>query len=183
MESLKQPEANRLNSKRSTGPRSVEGKAASSMNALKSGIDAQSHIIPGEDAVALEALTVEYLQRFLPTVPEERVFVDILIRDDWQLRRLNKVEAQLWQYRMEDLSHLDEDSPLGHVFHYEDKEFSRLQRRLDATERSYRNALLDLERLQSARRAAAEAIPDPPPPPQPVENKSAPPKIGFVVRR
>src|SRR5216684_2516147 len=115
MATLKQTEANRLNAQKSTGPRSVEGKAASSMNALKSGIDAQSHIIPGEDAADLESLTAEYLERFLPTVPEERVFVDILIRDDWQLRRLNKVEAQLWQYKMDNLSHLDEKSPLGHV--------------------------------------------------------------------
>ena len=41
--------ANRLNAQKSTGPTSPEGKAASSLNALKSGIDAWSHIIPGED--------------------------------------------------------------------------------------------------------------------------------------
>ena len=49
MASQKQTEANRLNAQKSTGPRSVEGKAASRMNALKSGIDARSNFIRGED--------------------------------------------------------------------------------------------------------------------------------------
>jgi len=51
MASQKQTEANRLNAQKSTGPRGApsgpEGKAASSMNALKSGIDAKSQIILG----------------------------------------------------------------------------------------------------------------------------------------
>ena len=51
MSSLRQIEANRLNSQKSTGPRSAEGKAAASMNALKSGIDAQSNIIRGENEI------------------------------------------------------------------------------------------------------------------------------------
>ena len=42
MASQKQLAANRLNAQKSTGPRSVEGKAHSSMNALKTGIDAAS---------------------------------------------------------------------------------------------------------------------------------------------
>jgi hypothetical protein len=49
--------ANRLNAQKSTGPTSPEGKATSSLNALKSGIDAWSHIIPGEDPAELETLT------------------------------------------------------------------------------------------------------------------------------
>jgi hypothetical protein len=43
-----QIKANRLNARKSTGPKSPEGKAASSLNALKSGIDAWSHIIPAK---------------------------------------------------------------------------------------------------------------------------------------
>jgi hypothetical protein len=57
MATLTQIEANRRNAQHSTGPRTAEGKAASSMNALKTGIDAQSSVIPGEDAAALVALT------------------------------------------------------------------------------------------------------------------------------
>ena len=41
----KQTEANRLNAQKSTGPRTAEGKARSSMNALQTGIDAKSLVI------------------------------------------------------------------------------------------------------------------------------------------
>ena len=44
--------ANRLNVQKSTGPRTPEGKAASSSNALKHGMDAASIVIPGEDPAA-----------------------------------------------------------------------------------------------------------------------------------
>jgi len=52
MPTQNQIQANRRNAQHSTGPRTAEGKAASSMNALKSGIDARSSVIPGEDAAA-----------------------------------------------------------------------------------------------------------------------------------
>ena len=55
------------------------------MNALKSGIDAQSEIIRGENSVDLETLAAEYHSRFQPATPEERWLVDVLIRSDWQL--------------------------------------------------------------------------------------------------
>jgi hypothetical protein len=74
MATIKQIEANRLNPQKSTGPRSAEGKAVTSMNALKSGIDAQSHIIRGEDHAQLQTLAAEYLERFRPATPEERSY-------------------------------------------------------------------------------------------------------------
>ena len=58
--------------------RQVEGKARSSMNALKTGIDAQSQTIPGEPISQLEALTDDYYQRFSPATPEQRMLVDTL---------------------------------------------------------------------------------------------------------
>ncbi len=183
MASLRQIEANRLNARKSTGPRSVEGKAASRMNALKSGIDAQSQIIRGEDLAALESLTAEYLERFQPVTPEERLYVDTLVRDDWQLRRLARVDAQVWEYGFEAAIRLDEDAPLGQVFNARSQVFTRLQRRIDATERSYQRALRELERLRAARAASEPAgspDPIPPPAPQPVAKPGSSPQIGFV---
>jgi hypothetical protein len=177
MSTIKQIEANRLNAKKSTGPRSAEGKAASSMNALKSGIDAQSHIIRGEDQALLDALTTEYLERFRPAAPEERFYVATLIRDDWQLRRLSKADAQIWEYEMDSAFSLNKDSPLGHAFSRGDRVFIRLQRRIDTAERSYQRALRELERLQAIRPSAA---PEPLPPLQPIEDVPFSPAIGFV---
>jgi hypothetical protein len=78
MASQKQLLANRLNAKKSTGPSSVEGKARSSMNALKTGIDARSQTIPSEPISQLEDLTDDYYKRFCPTTPEQRMLVDTL---------------------------------------------------------------------------------------------------------
>ena len=49
MATANQIAANRLNSQKSTGPRSDAGKDRSRMNALKTGVHAESHCILGED--------------------------------------------------------------------------------------------------------------------------------------
>jgi hypothetical protein len=170
MATIKQIEANRLNSQKSTGPRSVEGKLRSSQNALKSGIDAESLIILGEDRAALEALTQEYVERFHPTTPEQRHFVDILIRDDWQLRRLAKVDAQIWEYELAFPLKRDENAPHGRAYASGSTIFFRLQRRIDSLERSYQRALRELQRLQAMEEAAQ--VPDP-----------RPSRIGFVPQK
>src|ERR1700719_374172 len=157
MATIKQIEANRLNSQKSTGPRSVEGKARSSQNALKSGIDAESLIIHGEDRAALETLTQEYVERFHPTTPEQRHFVDILIRDDWQLRRLAKVDAQVWERELISPLKYDQNAPLGSAYACGSTTFSRLQRRMDCAERSYQRALRELQRLQAIKEKVAQA--------------------------
>jgi hypothetical protein len=176
MPTLKQIEANRCNAQKSTGPRTPEGKAVSKMNALKSGINAESLLIRMEEQADLEALIAEYYQRFQPATPEERCFVDILTRDEWQLRRLSAIEAELWEHQ---LTLLDDDEPYprGHAFQLADSTFARLQRRIDQTERSYKNALHELERLQQSR---GTAKPDTPPALRTIENNPVPPQIGVV---
>ena len=162
------------------------GKAASSQNALKTGIDAQSIVIHGEDPNDLEALTAEYPQRFHPRTPEQRHFVDCLIRDDWQLRRLAKADAQIWDRAMNRAFELDNDAPLGHAFEIDDKTFIRLQRRIDSTHRSYQRTLHELQRLQagqppdqSDRKGAAESS-DESTSVQPLDTTPGSSAIGFV---
>jgi hypothetical protein len=133
----------------STGPRSAEGKARSSMNALKSGIYSKSLTIPGEDPARLTALLEEYFQRYRPAVPEQRDLVDILVRSTWTLRRLAVAEAQVYSHEMDRANHLDQESPIGHAFCLSDRTLSRLQRMINSTQRNYRDALHELERLQS----------------------------------
>ena len=63
--------ANRANAHFSTGPRSVEGKAASSRNSLKLGLTAQSLIIPGEDPAEFDQFIAGHEQKFQPVGPVE----------------------------------------------------------------------------------------------------------------
>src|SRR6266478_560411 len=153
--------ANRLNAKKSTGPTSPEGKARSALNALKSGIDAWSHIIPGEDPAELEALTAAFLQHYRPVDPVQLSLVDTLISTEWIQRRLRRIEAQLWNYQVEcldknltraefiDIS-IQHNSPLGHSYQDALEPFTRIQRRIDSTNRMFLRTLKALQDLQAA---------------------------------
>ena len=197
MSTLRQIEANRLNAQKSSGPTSVAGKAASRFNALKTGIDAKSNVIPGEDASLLETLAAEYHERFRPSAPEQRFLVDSLVAAEWMSRRLRKIEAQLWQHEMAEgirLDRLNTKWPIGRLFSRNVSDLTRLQRRIDSTDRLYHRALEKLERLQAAP-ALAPAPPDGPSEPvspaagpilplsareEPPRNQPLRPDIGFV---
>jgi hypothetical protein len=49
MSSDKKIKANRLNSKKSTGPKSLAGKKRSSLNAIKHGLTCNKHVAIGEN--------------------------------------------------------------------------------------------------------------------------------------
>jgi hypothetical protein len=188
MPTQSQIEANRLNSQHSTGPRTPEGKAASSQNAFKSGLDAESQFVYGEDRADFAILRDEYFTRFQPHTPEERFHVDSLIRNEWTLRRLFRAEAHLWEYHVTHASRSD-GVPLGEGFNKASSVFMRLQRRLTLTERSYKEAFAELSSLQAARPAApaatpAEPQPDPPrpqPAPQSQQTNSPTPELGSFL--
>jgi hypothetical protein len=193
MATTQQTEANRQNAQKSTGPRSPEGKAVSRFNALKSGIDAESHVIPGEDSAKLETLVAEYRERFDTSAPECRMLVDTMIACEWQARRLIRAEASFWRYEASrtESSFASNDHPEGRVVFFGDKVFDRLQRRVNAVQRNWERALKQLKSLQDS---AAEAVqppetpappPDPPattpPDPAPPPSNQQPiPQIGFV---
>src|SRR4051812_28940705 len=116
MPSDKQVAANRRNAQKSTGPRSAEGKAASSRNALKTGIDAKAFLMGDENPEALHLLSTEYYERFCPVTPEERHFVDTLVRDEWLTRRLHQVESETWDYDRISNHYLDKVNPNGNTW-------------------------------------------------------------------
>ena len=186
--------ANRLNAQKSTGPTSPEGKARSALNALKSGIDAWSHIIPGEDPEELEALAAQFLLHYRPADPVQVSLVDTLISTEWIQRRLRRVEAQLWNYQVECLdknftreefldTSIQHRSPIGHAYQDAIDPFTRIQRRIDATNRMFLRTLEALQDLQAA--AASKPSSQTPDtmifePPSPEATQPLNPEIGFV---
>ena len=193
MSTLKQIEANRLNAQKSTGPTSAEGKAAVRFNALKSGIHAQSQVIPGEDPAVLALLIAEYYDRYQPATPEVRALVDTLITAEWLQRRFRTLEAQIWRYNLEGLYTPVKGLDMAQVWDPGCEDFNRLQRRIDAADRSYHRALAALQKIESRAPQPGERCepPDPPAPdPRPVTpdppdpqlppNQPPAPEIGFV---
>ena len=176
MATLKQIDANRQNARRSSGPRTPEGKAASRFNALKSGIDAQAEVIPSEDPAQLETLLAEYRERLDTSPPERRMLVDTLVTCDWLLRRLSRAESSLWFYlakRTDSESDMFPEVTEGRILYHGDKVFDRLQRRLNSTYRNYDRALKQLQDLGAATAPATEDA-------QPQSNQPPTPEIGFV---
>ena len=186
--------ANRLNAQKSTGPVTPEGKAKSALNALKSGIDAWSTIICGEDPAELETLTEQFLQHYRPADPVQLSLVDTLISTEWIQRRLRRIEGQLWNFRVDILDQnltraefvdptIQRNSPLGHAFHAALDPFTRIQRRIDATNRMFLRTLKALQDLQAA--AASQSANQTPAtafsePVSPMATQSLTPPIGFV---
>jgi hypothetical protein len=150
MSSQLQIDANRRNSRKSTGPRTVAGKTASSQNALGSGLYAQSQIIIGENQSDFEQLAADFQSRFHPGTPDQHALLDIAIHSEWILRRLRRAETGIWDYFIDDHDYGDGTTGLGRAFDCNDKTFARLQRRLDSLQRNFQRALKELARLQTA---------------------------------
>jgi hypothetical protein len=177
MATLNQIQANRRNAQHSTGPRTPEGKAASSMNALQSGVHGESSVIPGEDPAALAALTERLYRACRPQTEIESILVDNIVRAAWRLRRFDRIDAEILIHTIEDSSRYPSpNAPAGKAFHQTSATQSRLQRRINDTSRLQREAIQDLQRIQAQR----------PPPPAPqlaaqtTETESSFPTIGFV---
>jgi hypothetical protein len=176
MSTERQIEANRRNAARSTGPRSVEGKAASRMNALKSGIDAEATIIIGEDAGALAQLTESFYRDYQPATAMESALLDNIIRDTWLLTRFFRIDAEIVDYEIEEALYKKEVNQAGRAFIDSSNHQIRLQRRIDQSRKSQIQGFKEFQRLQ------AERLAQPPAPPLDVTAVPSISKeqIGFV---
>jgi len=140
--------ANRANARKSTGPRSAEGKSASRFNALKHGIDAASIVIPGEDPADYEALRDHYLHEYRPQSASESFHVDTMLRADWHKRRLENVEADLYRTVLAE----SPGNPLAAVLLAESpaaKLLVRVQRQIAAFERTWHRANTEFRRARA----------------------------------
>ena len=112
MATRRQLEANRANAKRSTGPRSADGKAQSSKNSLAHGLTAQDIVIADEDPEEFERLRAGLQADFEPTSTIELELVERLAGLLWRLRRIPVLEGALLDARREETSTGAEDFTL-----------------------------------------------------------------------
>jgi hypothetical protein len=87
--------ANRANAQKSTGPRSVEGKAIAARNATRHGILSCRLILPGESIEDLEALHAALVDEFDPVGTLEMELIEELTQTLWRLRRSRTFEPAL----------------------------------------------------------------------------------------
>ncbi len=85
-----QIEANRANAQKSTGPRTPEGKAIVSRNALTHGLLARAGVLPGEDEHEFAAHRQELLQQLRPGAPLEEDLAERIVDLSWRLQRAGR---------------------------------------------------------------------------------------------
>jgi hypothetical protein len=90
--SEKKRQANRENARKSTGPKSRDGKAKVALNALKHGLRSEMVVLPGEDPGAFDAMVADWMSDWQPPTDARRVLVELAVAHAWRLRRCLKVE-------------------------------------------------------------------------------------------
>ena len=93
MRTEKQIRASRENAKKSTGPRTTEGKARASKNALKHGLMAQDAVIPGEDPAEFDRHLTKLEDTYLPRNYVEKELVRQIGDTMWRIKRLSRIET------------------------------------------------------------------------------------------
>jgi hypothetical protein len=134
MVSEKRIEANRRNAQKSSGPRSIDGRARSSMNALRHGITGQVSIMTVEDRGAHDKFVQELIAGLQPEGAVELQFASVIAEDFWRLQRIRAVENDMLALgNFSDAAAIDVDHPEIHAsltraqtFLDQSKDFERL---------------------------------------------------------
>src|SRR5262245_22802910 len=122
MSTLKQIEANRLNTLKSTGPKTSQGKERSRCNAIRHGLTAETVIVGLEDAHDYLAFEATVIADYDAQSAVERELVLRLASILWRLRRATGIETSLFSITIkksgqsEALTQTSADLSLSHLF-------------------------------------------------------------------
>jgi hypothetical protein len=95
MSTKAQIHANQKNSRKSTGPRTAEGKAVVSKNAVKYGLFAKEVIIFGEDPADYDALHDAILAELAPSGVMEILLAERVVSLTWRLHRAERLMSEV----------------------------------------------------------------------------------------
>ena len=86
----------RINGAKSQGPKSAEGRAISSLNAVKHGFTSHSTILLAcEDHDEFATMLKDYMAAYRPTDAIEKRMVEEMLSAEWRIRRLKSIETAL----------------------------------------------------------------------------------------
>jgi len=160
--------ANCANAQFSTGPKTAEGKAKSSLNAVKTGLTGRTVVFPTDDTAAYQQHIDRIFLDFAPTPGRESALVQCIADTEWRLLRIAPLEASLYALGRRDLAHTVSDEPdpinrdallMGKIFMIYRKDLSNLalqerrlrnQRKTDSAELQ----ALQKERLEKEKEAS-----------------------------
>ena len=160
MPSPEQYAANRLNAEKSQGPISPEGRARSSINALRHGLTARVVVLPSEDMAAYHAFSKEIVDSLDAQTPVERQFAQTVADNQWRINRIRSIEdGMLGMGHYEEAGDFDASHPEIHfaftaakAFRADSKASVNLSIYEQRLHRSMKEALGQLKALQTERR-------------------------------
>ena len=184
MTSRKKIRANRRNAKKSTGPKTPEGKDKVRCNAFQHGLYSSTLVLDCEDKDLYNELYLGFHSRFRPVDLVELELVDRLVATVWRLRRITAIEAGMLNLAQSRAAgEICFDYPrsakedLGFAFHpkggNEKPNLTEISLQRGRIERAYYRALTELKCLQQERPAGSPAEPLPvtlPFPPRPPDD-------------
>jgi hypothetical protein len=141
---------NRANAQHSTGPKTPEGKAASSQNSARHHLTSKQVVIPGEDPAAFDAHRADLIASLKPANAIESELVEELAANSWRLKRAHRIETAVLAEIAAGSS--DPDAAIAKSFLERPKELDRLVRYMTSIERAYWRVFNKLEAIQRARR-------------------------------
>ena len=94
--------ANRLNSKKSTGPKSEAGKRRSSLNSIKHGLYGEKIAIIGENIDEINDITERLVKELKPIGINQEIIVSKMVDLAIRLRRIPLLEAGILNQEMQE---------------------------------------------------------------------------------
>ena len=162
-----QIEANRRNSKNSTGPQTAAGKARSCTNRLSHGFTSSVLFIADEEREEFNLLLADLHNEFQPATPSEQILLEKMVQNQWLALRA---------YRLQSIALNAPAAPgdvhpdLGLLIRYHqssDRGFYKARNELLKSQKERQKSQIGFESQNAAQPAETPAPrPNPPDPPQ-----------------
>ena len=153
--------ANAANAQHSAGPKSTEGKAKVSTNAVKTALTGRTVLLPFDDTDAYQSLLNDYVKTFQPFGPIETGLVQSLVDTAWRLERIPGLEYALIENEYNRLGHENPEAALNApqptlellIRQLKEKDLRNLHLQENRLTRRREKELKELRTLQDARKA------------------------------
>ena len=164
MISNKQLQANRNNARLSTGPKTVEGRNRSRLNALRHGLTGQVTTMTEEDRTAHDQFSQALIRSLAPEGAMETQLAQRVATDSWRLNRSSAIEENLFAHGLHrdsgdlcpDDQQIDAAFVTARVFLQRSHELQLLTLYQQRLNRAIQQNLALLQSLQAARIARRE---------------------------
>ena len=156
--------ANRNNALKSTGPKTVEGRKRSSMNALRHGLTGQVTTMTEEDRAAHDKFSQALIKSLAPEGAMEIQLAQRIATDSWRLNRASAIEDNLFALGLHqnagqlcpDHEQIDAALTTARVFTEESRQLQILTLYEQRLNRGLQKNLAVLQSLQAARKVQRE---------------------------